>query len=548
MAGAGLIATIGLAVGAGLTGRLALPGNTSGGPALPPRYVEETATAGISQSFDGPLAYFVGGGVATFDCNGDGRDDVYIAGGVNPAALYRNVSTPGGDLRFSALPSPVTDLTAVEGAYPLDIDGDGIVDLAILRAGQNILLRGLGDCRFEVANASWGYDGGGQPSTAFAASWEGSARLPTLAFGNYVNPASVDPHRLCFDNELVRPAAPGDRYGAPIPLTPSWCALSMQFSDWDRSGRRDLRVSNDDHYYLGGQEQLWRIEPGVAPRLYTAADGWATVNVAGMGIATYDLTGDGYPEAYLTSQGSNRLQTLIDGPSQPAYGDIGLKRGVNAEHPYVGDVALPSTAWHPQFEDVNNDGLIDLFVSKGNVRSQPDFAQQDPSNLLIGQPDGTFVEGAQAAGIVSFDRGRGAALADFNLDGLPDLIVVNLGAPVRIWRNVGAGDAATPVPLGSWLTVRIHQAGPNPDAIGSWIETRVGAMIQRREVTVGGGHLSGQLGWIHLGLGAAAAGRGADVRVLWPDGETGPWLPAGPNQFVEIDKGARAVRTWTRGT
>ena len=67
---------------------------------------------------------------------------------------------------------------------------------------------------------------------------------------------------------------------------------------------------------------------------------------------------------------------------------------------------LPSTAWHPEFEDVNNDGFVDLFVSKGNVEAQPDYATRDPSNLLIGQPDGTFVEGAEAAGIVDFDRAR----------------------------------------------------------------------------------------------------------------------------------------------
>ena len=52
----------------------------------------------------------------------------------------------------------------------------------------------------------------------------------------------------------------------------------MLFSDWDRSGRRDLRISNDRHYYSDlsdGQEQLWRIAPGEAPRQYTAADGWS---------------------------------------------------------------------------------------------------------------------------------------------------------------------------------------------------------------------------------------------------------------------------------
>src|SRR6185503_20080074 len=96
------------------------------------------------------------------------------------------------------------------------------------------------------------------------------------------------------------------------------------------------------------------------------------------------------------------------------------------------------------------------------------------SNLFLGQADGTFAEGAEAAGIVSFDRGRDAALADFNQDGLLDLVESNLGAPVRIWRNVGAGSAASPTAMGGWLSLRLRQPGGNRDAIGAVIETKAG--------------------------------------------------------------------------
>ena len=60
-----------------------------------------------------------------------------------------------------------------------------------------------------------------------------------------------------------------------------------------------------------------------------------------MGIASQDLTGDGLPDVYLTSQGENRLQALIDGAGEPTYGDIGLKRNVNAARPFVGDTTCP---------------------------------------------------------------------------------------------------------------------------------------------------------------------------------------------------------------
>ena len=171
-----------------------------------PRFVEESTAAGIDHVYDGEFPYFVGGGVATFDCDDDRRPDLYLAGGADPAALYRNESPVGGALRFAKVSDPVTDLTSVTGAYPIDVDGDGLTDLAVLRNGENVLLRGLGDCRFERANETWGYDGGDALTAAFSATWEGSAALPTLAFGNYLDLAKAPDRSACADSELVRPA------------------------------------------------------------------------------------------------------------------------------------------------------------------------------------------------------------------------------------------------------------------------------------------------------------------------------------------------------
>ncbi len=531
---AGALAIAGLAL-------LACPSLLSSGAPAVPRFVDEAAAAGIDHSYDGDFTYFVGGGVAVFDCNGDGRPDLYLAGGSSPAALYVNDSATGGALRFHRQADPVLDLTGVTGAYPIDVDGDGQVDLTVLRHGQNELLRGTGDCQFAAADAAWNFDGGDAWSTAFSATWESGADWPTLAVGNYLEEPTTAAYH-CLDNQLFRPSPGGQQFAAPIALSPGWCPLSMLFSSWDRSGRADLRISNDRHYYpqnSAGQDQLWRVAPGEMPRQYTAADGWQSLRIWGMGIAGYDVNGDGYPDYFLTSQGDNKLQTLADGPAQPDFTDMALAAGVTATRPYVGDTQLPSTAWDPEFEDLNNDGWVDLFVTKGNVGGQLDYAQKDPADLFLGNADGSFTQVGEQAGIAAFNTARGAAVVDLNGDGLLDIVAVNRQANISLWRNVGAGDAAHPAPLGNWIAVTAQQPGDNRDAIGAWLEVRAGDLDMQREVTIGGGQVGGQLGPVHFGVAGATQ---AQVRVTWPDGEVGPWVAVDANTSVVIDHATGEAR------
>jgi hypothetical protein len=95
--------------------------------------------------------------------------------------------------------------------------------------------------------------------------------------------------------------------------------------------------------------------------------------------------------------------------------------------------------------------------------------------------------------------------------------------------------------MGGWIALQLEQLGPNRDAIGSWIEVRAGNQTTHRELTVGGGHAGGQLGWIHFGLGTADK---AEIRVQWPDGEKGPWMTVDANQFVMIERGDSEAQPW----
>lgn len=510
------------------------PARVLAGPEVPQFVAEPT---GIATLYAGDYYYMVGGGVAAFDCSGDRFPDLMFAGGEGPAGLYVNRSTVGGALTFDKVDSGA-ELDRVQGVWPIDIDSDAVLDLVLLRLGENVVLRGLGDCRFERANEAWGFDGGAEWSTAFAAIWERGQDWPTLAVGNYIDQTAEEfPWGSCTPNWLHRPKGQG--FAPPLPLEPSFCTLSMLFTDWDRSGTPSLRMANDREYYKGGQEQLWHLPPDGPPRLYTEAEGWKRLRIWGMGIAGADLDRDGYPEYFLTSMADNKLQALREVPGDgsrplPVYDDIALKRGVTAHRPYAGGDIRPSTAWHAEFGDVNNDGRLDLFVVKGNVAEMPDFAEQDPNNLLLQGEDGVFAEAGDRAGVASMGVGRGGAVVDLNLDGALDLVATQRWAAPEVWRQATC-------PAGHWVQVALHQPGTNRNAVGAVLEIRHGEAVERREVALGGGHGGGQAGWLHIGLGAAKA---AELRVIWPDGSTGDWLTLPAGGFYDLSPGT-APQDWT---
>ncbi len=463
--------------------------------------------------YGGGWEHFVGGGVAVFDCDADGLPDIFAAGGANPSSLIRNE----GDFNFSAVAMP--DVLQVTGAYPIDINADEHIDLFVLRAGKNMVLRGEGDCQFSQASQEWQIPQGNEWTTGFSAWWEDDG-FPVFALGNYVDRNDPDgPFEACDDNQILRPAS-GDqiRYGSTA-LTPGFCPLSLLAAN-DARGRPTLRLSNDRHYYVsGGYEQMWDIADR---RFLTNVDGWANVSLWGMGIASRDLNSDGLDEVMLTSMGDQLLQVATsDGQYEAADYSI----GTYSQRPHVGDDGRPSTGWHAEFGDVDNDGRADLFIAKGNVDQMPGMAMQDPNNLLIQTKDGTFEEMSVPAGVATTNRSRGAALADFDLDGRLDLIVSNRRAPLELYRNVTQES-------GNWLTVAVRQSGGNRDAIGAVITVLSEGVSQTVQHVIGGGHAGGQLLPRHFGL---AEGRRALISVIWPDG-TSTRVETSANQRVVISK------------
>ena len=264
-----------------------------------------------------------------------GCQELYLAGGEGarrPVPEREPGRRGAGGHRGRRAPSDRLD--GGRGAYPLDIDGDRGHDLVVLRFGENVLFRGRGDCGFKRANEAWGYDGG--------SSWTGGLQrdLGVSRCPAHVRTRPVPGARDRSRRERTS-AASTSSSGPPTVVGGSrrrrccrraWCTLSMLFSDWDRSGRRDLRVSNDRHY--SGQQprsSCGASAPDEPPRLWTRDEGWQAVRIWGMGIASYDLNGDGCPRRSSSrarpTTGFRPLPTALSGPPTR---DIAVERNANA--------------------------------------------------------------------------------------------------------------------------------------------------------------------------------------------------------------------------
>ena len=408
-----------------------------------------------------------------------------------------------------------TDLDAVTGAYPIDIDADGLdrprrapgrpVDAAPgprrlpVRAGE----RGLGRRRRPPA---W--------TTAFSATWEGDATLPTLAFGNYVALDAAGEVDVRLRRQRAVPARRVGHAATAAPIA-AVARLLHAVDPVQRLGRLGpprpagdattaTTTATGERAAVAGRARRGAARVHGRRRLGAACRSGAWGSRARTSRAT------GCRRSTSRARATTSSRRWPAGRRSPPTTTSRSRRGVTASQPSPGGDALPSTAWHPEFEDVNNDGLMDLFVSKGNVGEVPDYAMRDPSNLFLGQPDGTFVEGARGRG----HRRRSTRAAAPRSPTSTRTACSTSSRPTSarrcaLWRNVGAGTADAPAPMGNWLALRLRQPGGNRDAIGAVIETQGRRRRARAaRLTIGGGHIGGQLGWTHLGHRARDGGPG----------------------------------------
>jgi len=469
-------------------------------------------------------------GAAFVDVDGDDDQDLFL---VN-STRFEAPDTGGDRLYRNDGNGTFTDVTGGSGlgaergwgmgCAAGDADGDGHVDLYVTRWGENILYQNRGDGTFErvrghVEDPSW------STSAAFA-DVDVDGRLD-LFVANYVTFDAAHPPQ---GGEACTGYKGLEVYCGPHGMEPQanrlyrndggglftdvslaagvdahrHASLGVVFADLDDDGDPDLYVANDGHpNVLYRNDGDWLLEEVGA--FAGAAYSEAGRIQAGMGVAAGDVDGDGHADLFVThfSEDVNTLYRNLGG-----LGFVDNTAGcrlTGAVRPYLG--------WGTGFADFDTDGWLDLFAVNGHIYPQVDELPSGPRygqrNLLYRNVAGVFEEVGRDSGpgwaieAVS----RGAAVADYDDDGDPDLLVMNLNGAPSLLRNVGASG-------NGWVGFDLRGAAGH--AVGARVELWTAAGRQVREVRRGSGYLSQSDPRVLFGLGREESVERVVIR--WPGG------------------------------
>ncbi len=482
----------------------------------------------------------MGGGVALFDCDNDGRLDIlsvvdsspdrYLKGGDLMVTLYRQDS-----------PLHFTDITVKSGLTTRgwgmgiavgDYDNDGLPDIYVTGYGHNVLYRNLGGCKFQDVTQQAHVEGGGFSVGAAWADYDRDGHID-LFVSRYV------------DSDIKNPPGPGSKRfgyrGLPIEIPNA------------RVGQTDFLFHNRGD---GTFEEV-AAKAGVDnPR-----------KELGMGVVWADYNNDGWPDLFVTNDmGPNFFyRNKHDGTfedlglsSAVTVGEAGEYQGnmaadfadidhsgalglVIARYAYqplslyknelasgwftdetsvLGNVDRDQTRWGVGMADFDNDGWNDILVSNGNFSPLIDALPTDPryvEPLLLLRASGnlTYAEASDTSGLNQgpLQSRRGTAFGDVDNDGNVDVVVYNVGAPPSLFLNKTRN-------ANHRVLFRLVGSRSNKAAIGARVivttESATGATNRLDEVRGGGSYLSSNDQRIHFGLGSAILM--THVQVRWPSG------------------------------
>jgi len=488
----------------------------------------------------------LGACVSVADVNNDGWPDLYFTTSRfgAPNALYLNQKD--GTFRDVAPEAGVADVNrpgegVSMGAVWGDYDNDGNEDLFIYKWGYPQLFHNLGNGHFEDVTAQAGLRHWMNSNGAVWFDFDRDGLLDLYITGYFRS--DIDFWHLKTTRIMQESwefAKNGGKHllfknmgnGRFKDVTDSlgvgstrW-TLAATAADFNDDGWPDLYLANDY-----GPEELYLNRGG--KKFELASAGLADDSKSGMAVALGDVYNRGVHDVFVTNisekgflfQGNNLRLNF-------------LKELGRFDEVATGVVADAGWAWGAQFGDLNNDGLLDLFVANGFISADSthdywyamskiagaqgnifedaknwppignaSLSGYERSRVLLNRGQAGFVDVAQEAGVTDRLDGRAVAMADLFNRGLLDVVVANERGRALLYRNTG-----NPA---HWIEFKLVGTRSNRSAIGAEVTVEFGNGRQRQVVDGGTGFCSQNDRRLHFGLGDQRLGQ---VTIRWPSG------------------------------
>ena len=437
------------------------------------RFSDVTTTAGLADV--PPLPDTASdAALATGDYDGDGSEDVFVAGRLFHNELARATETTArAGIRLRD--------RAVAAAFG-DYDNDGRLDLFVATANGGRLFRNAGDSSFTDVTAAAGLGTAPPATTALFVDLDHDGDLDLFL----ATPAGNRVYRNVRNGQFQEMAGPMGLGGGGVGGT-----RDAAFGDFDGDGHVDLVVVGED-----GRLTLFRNRGQGRFEDATAASGLAQAGTPGRAaaVAVGDYDNDGFLDLFVAAPGGTApvlYRNRGDGTFEPDRRSGALE-------------ALRSLAARAAvFFDFDNDGFLDLAVVGAPTRTGGGGGARGVY-LFRNDQTGRFLD---RSGILPKDlhTGRRVVAVDYDRDGDLDLLVIGADGRPRLLLNDG-GNA------NQYVQVQLAALGTgsgknNRFGIGSTLELRAGQLYEARVVT---GRVT------HFGLGQRLK---ADVlRARWPNG------------------------------
>jgi enediyne biosynthesis protein E4 len=441
------------------------------------------------------------------------------------------------------------------GAAIGDYDNDGFDDIFITALGQSHLFRNNGNATFSDVTKSAGLFGRSEFSTTSAwLDYDRDGKLD-LVVSNYVQWSIAGDLFCTLDGTHKSYCTPESYKGTSARLwhnlgngrfedatqkaglnDATSKSLGIAILDYNNDGWPDILIANDtqpNKLYLNKHDGTFD-ERGVSAGIAFSEDGVAR---AGMGVDAADYDRSGHPSILITNF-ANQMISLYHNEGNGLFVD-------EAPRSEVGRATLVTLGFGCFFFDYDNDGWPDIFVADGHIENEIERVQKrvsyaEPPHLFRNLGAGRFKEVTDQMGtaFASPKVARGAAYADIDNDGFPDLLVTTNGGRDYLFHNQDGSNHS--------LRIKLVGTKSNRDGIGAVVRVSSGADHQSKMLKSGSSYLSQSELVLTFGLGASAK---ADlVEVQWPSGHTDKLSNVAGGQTVTVQeaKGVTAARPYTK--